>query len=99
MLSGATTFGVSQVGRSATFHDLRHTYAMRLMGDPNLFITDVQRLMRHRSIYSTQIYARARIDDLVAKMREHYARPEPSAPTRDPAYDPAAMAVLFPNLT
>jgi integrase len=88
-----------RLGSNITFHDLRHTYAMRLMGDPNLFITDVQRLMRHRSINSTQIYARARIDDLVAKMREHYARPEPSTPTRDPAYDPAAMAVLFPDLT
>jgi len=88
-----------RLGSNIAFHDLRHTYAMRLMGDPNLFITDVQRLMRHRSITTTQIYARARIDDLVAKMREHYARPEPSAPTRDPAYDPAAMAVLFPDLT
>ena len=88
-----------RLGSNVAFHDLRHTYAMRLMGDPNLFITDVQRLMRHRSITSTQIYARARIDDLVAKMREHYARPEPAAPTRDPAYDPAAMAVLFPDLT
>jgi len=87
-----------QLGSNIAFHDLRHTYAMRLMADPNLFITDVQRLMRHRSINSTQIYARARIDDLVAKMKEHYARPQPCTPRRDPAYDPAAMAVLFPEL-
>jgi integrase len=87
-----------QLGSNITFHDMRHTYALRLMGDPNLFITDVQRLMRHRSINSTQIYARARIDDLVAKMRDHYARPERAAPRPGPAYDPAAMAVLFPEL-
>jgi site-specific recombinase XerD len=87
-----------QLGSNIAFHDLRHTYAQRLMADPNLFITDVQRLMRHRSINTTQIYARAGIDALVTKMKEHYARPEPSAPRRDPAYDPAAMAVLFPEL-
>ncbi len=68
------------------------------LADPGLFITDVQRLMRHRSINSTQIYARAGIDDLVVKMKDHYARPEPSAPRSDPAYDPEAMAVLFPEL-
>jgi integrase len=88
-----------QLGSNVTFHDLRHTYAMRLMDDPNLFITDVQRLMRHRSLTSTQIYARAHIDELVAKMRQHYNRsgPDPAGP--DPAYDPGAMAVLFPGIT
>ncbi|MFI6998305.1 tyrosine-type recombinase/integrase [Nocardia sp. NPDC050175] len=88
-----------RLGANVTFHDLRHTYAMRLMDDPNLLITDVQRLMRHRSLASTQIYARARIDDLVRKMREHYARPAPADPSPDPSYDPAAMSVLFPGLT
>ncbi|WP_435593859.1 tyrosine-type recombinase/integrase [Nocardia sp. bgisy118] len=87
-----------RLGANVTFHDLRHTYAMRLFDDPNLLITDVQRLMRHRSLASTQIYARARIDDLVRKMREHYTRPAPAEPGPDPSYDPAAMAVLFPGL-
>ncbi len=71
---------------------------MRLMADPNLLITDVQRLMRHRSLASTQVYARARIDELVAKMREHYTRPEPAPARPAPDYDPAALAVLFPDL-
>ncbi|WP_327115072.1 site-specific integrase [Nocardia sp. NBC_01730] len=87
-----------RLGANVTFHDLRHTYAMRLMDDPNLLITDIQRLMRHRSLASTQIHARARIDNLVRKMREHYARPAPAEPAPDPSYDPAAMAVLFPGL-
>lgn len=86
------------LGANISFHDLRHTYCMRLLEDPTMLLTDVQRLMRHRSLASTQIYARARIDDLVAKMRAHYARPQPAEPTADPAYDPAAMAVLFPQL-
>lgn len=88
-----------QLGANISFHDLRHTYCMRLLDDPNLLITDVQRLIRHRSLTSTQVYARARIDELVVKMRAHYARPEPPEPAPDPAYDPAAMAVLFPELT
>ncbi len=71
---------------------------MRLMGDPNLLITDVQRLMRHRSLASTQIYARAQIDDLVRAMREHYARPEAPPARPDPTYDKDDLAVLFPDL-
>jgi integrase/recombinase XerC len=87
-----------QLGSNVTFHDLRHTYAMRLMDDPNLFITDVQRLMRHRSLTSTQIYARAHIDELVAKMHQHYSRSKSAPAGPDPAYDPDAMAVLFPGI-
>ena len=86
------------LGSDVTFHDLRHTFAMRLLGDTRLAITDVQRLMRHRSLASTQVYARAQLDELVVKMREHYARPEPSPGRPDSAYDAAAMAVLFPDL-
>ena len=56
------------------------------------------RLMRHRSLASTQIYARAQIDELVAKMREHYTRPDPGPPRPDPAYDQDVLAVLFPEL-
>lgn len=85
-------------GANITFHDLRHTYCMRMLDDPNLLITDVQRLMRHASILSTQIYSRAEIDDLVRKMQAHYNRPTPSEPTVDPGYDPAAISVLFPDL-
>lgn len=88
-----------RLGSNVTFHDLRHTYAMRLMDDPNLFITDVQRLMRHRSLTSTQVYARAHIDELVAKMRQHYSRKKSDSTGPDPAYDRAAMAVLFPGIT
>lgn len=85
-------------GANITFHDLRHTYAMRMLDDPNLLITDVQRLMRHASILSTQIYSRARIDDLVRKMQEHYNRPAPPEPTADPTYDPENMSILFPGM-
>ena len=40
--------------------------------------------MRHRSINTTQIYARAGIDALVTKMKDHYARPEPLCPETRP---------------
>lgn len=98
-LRGVLARANAVLGANITFHDLRHTYAMRLMADPNLLITDVQRLMRHRSLASTQIYARAQIDELVAKMREHYTRPEPAVARPAAGYDPTAMAVLFPDLT
>lgn len=85
-------------GANVTFHDLRHTYCMRMLDDPSLLITDVQVLMRHASILSTQIYSRARIDDLVRRMQEHYNRPAPAEPSVDAGYDAADMSVLFPGL-
>ena len=42
-----------QLGANISFHDLRHTYCMRLLEDSTMLITDVQRLMRHRSLTST----------------------------------------------
>lgn len=85
------------LGSNITFHDLRHTYCYRLTSDPNMLITDIQELMRHRSLATTQVYIRARMDDLIAKLQEHYARPPTPPPAPAVGYDPAAMAVLFPG--
>lgn len=61
-----------------------------------MLITDVQALLRHKSLVSTQVYLRCRLDELVERMREHYATPRPS-PRPSPRYDPVDMATLFPG--
>jgi hypothetical protein len=84
----------TKLGTDITLHDLRHTYAMRLAGDRNLLVTDVQALLRHKSLTTTQVYPRARADEVIERVREHYARePEPPAPSLN--YDPTDLAVLF----
>jgi len=83
------------LGTNITFHDLRHTYAYRLATDPSLLITDVQELMRHASLSTTQVYLRTRTEDLVERLLAHYARPPAPPPRPAAGYDPADLAVLF----
>lgn len=78
-------------------HDLRHTYCHRLLQDPNLLITDVQELMRHKQLATTQTYMRARMDELVMKLQAHYARPPAPPPAPAAGYSSADLNVLFPG--
>jgi integrase len=85
-----------QIDSNTTLHDLRHTCAMRMMTDPNLTLADVQTVLRHRSIASTQIYTRVQLDELVARMQEHHARlAAPLPPRINPAYDASDLDTLF----
>ncbi len=88
------------LGTNYSLHELRHTAAARLAADPTFTLVDVQTILRHTSIITTQLYVRPRLEDLVAKMSEHYARPRPD-PTLKPSprvpsgYDPAQVAELL----
>lgn len=83
------------VGTNVTMHDLRHTFCMRLAADESMSMTDMQHLMRHVSISSTQTYLRPRMDDLVAKLQEHWNRPPAPAPMPATGYDPDDLRILF----
>lgn len=85
-----------QLGANTTLHDLRHTCAMRMVADPNMTLADVQTVLRHKSLASTQIYTRVQLDELVARVQEHHARrAAPPPPRVHPAYDQADLATLF----
>lgn len=83
------------LGTNWTLHDLRHTAATRLLADPAFTLFDVQTILRHAQVTTTQIYAQPRLEDLVDKMLEHYARPPTPAMTVDPGYDAAAVSELL----
>jgi integrase len=74
------------LGTRWTLHDLRHTAAQRMIDDPRLSLTDVQWVLGHAHLSSTQIYLRPREDELVARVLEHQqmrrdvATPRPSLP-------------------
>jgi site-specific recombinase XerD len=78
-----------------TLHDLRHTAAARMLSDPAFTLFDVQTILRHASVTTTQIYAQPRLEVLVGKVLEHYARPRAAAPVIEPAYDAAAVLELL----
>ncbi|MEV6812582.1 tyrosine-type recombinase/integrase [Micromonospora sp. NPDC051296] len=85
-----------QIGANVTVHDLRHTLCLRLIGDPNISLVDAQQVMRHRQITTTGRYLRPRIDEVIARVHEHYTRPAPTPePTSGWQYDPADLADVF----
>lgn len=82
------------LGTNWTIHNLRHTCAARLVRDPAMTLTDVQAVLRHRHLSSTEIYTRARLEDIVERVQAHYARPAPS-PAPAPGYDPEDLRIVF----
>ena len=74
------------LGTRWTLHDLRHTAAQRMIDDPGLSLTDVQWVLGHAHLTTTQLYLRARPDEVIAKVLEHHrARAErPPAPVVPP---------------
>jgi len=83
------------LGTNWTLHDLRHTAAQRMLADPAFTLVDVQTILRHASVTTTQIYTQPRLEDLIEKVLEHYARPPAPAPTLDPGYDASAVHELL----
>jgi integrase len=83
------------LGTNWSLHDFRHTAAARLLADPAFTLVDVQTVLRHASVTTTQIYTQPRLEDLVGKVLEHYARPPVSGPTIEPSYDAAAVRELL----
>jgi site-specific recombinase XerD len=49
-----------RVGTAATLHSLRHTAAYRMAEDPALPLTDVQLVLGHAQLTTTQIYMKVR---------------------------------------
>ncbi|MGH3465389.1 MAG: tyrosine-type recombinase/integrase [Kribbellaceae bacterium] len=83
------------LGTNWTLHDFRHTAAARFLADPSFTLFDVQTILRHASVSTTQIYAQPRLEELVGKVLEHYARPRSAEPNVEPAYDEAAVRELL----
>jgi site-specific recombinase XerC len=86
------------VGAGWTLHGLRHTAAYRLARDPGVPITDVQWILGHQSLSTTQIYVTPTAEDVIASALAHHQRagqPE-SRPEPPPArYRPESLDVLF----
>lgn len=89
---------VSQaVETEATLHALRHTAAYRMAEDPAMPLTDVQYVLGHARLTTTQIYLTPRREDVIARVLAHHAergRIE-RAPVPAPGYSPETLAVLF----
>jgi len=86
------------VGSGWTLHSLRHTAAYRLARDPDMPITDVQWILGHASLTTTQIYVVPTAEDVIEAALAHHRRqaePRPVLPEPAPGYRPESLDVLF----
>jgi len=93
-----------RAGTTATLHSLRHTAAYRMAEDPTLPLTDVQLVLGHAQLTTTQIYLTPRKEDVVRRVLAHHAEQTRRAavrarPAPAPGYRPETLEVLFGNQT
>ncbi len=91
------------LGANWSLHDLRHTAAYRMARDPAMPLTDMQAVLGHAQLSTTQIYTTPTSEDVIASVLAHHARradgkvPAADAPP-DAArlrYRPESLEVLF----
>src|SRR5262249_32135060 len=89
-------------GTDATLHSLRHTAAYRMAADPDLPLTDVQFVLGHALLTTTQLYLTPRKEESIRRLLAHHAgqvqqvrqRVRPSPP---PGSGREPLDVLFGN--
>ncbi len=63
-----------QLETNWALHDLRHTCAIRMANDPAMPLVDVQVVLGHVHLSTTQRYLKPRLEQVVAQVREHHQR-------------------------
>jgi integrase len=58
------------LGTNHSLHDLRHTAAIRMANDPHVSLVEVQTILRHASVTTTQVRLKPRLEDLIEKMAD-----------------------------
>jgi integrase len=80
------------LGANWTLHDLRHTAAYRMARDPQLPLTDVQWVLGHAHLSTTQRYLTPMPGDVITGVLAHHRRGGQLAAANDAADDAPAAA-------
>jgi site-specific recombinase XerD len=90
------------LGTNYSLHDLRHTAAYRMARDPEMPLTDVQWVLGHALLSTTQIYTTPLPEDVITGVLAHHARraaraAQPSSDVGLPmaSYRPETLNILF----
>ena len=91
-----------RAGTTATLHSLRHIAAYRMAEDPGLPLTDVQLVLGHAQLTTTQLYLTPRKEDVIRRVLAHHAGQTRQAakragPAPAPGYRPETLDILFGN--
>jgi len=96
------TRAAAALGADHTLHDLRHTAAFRMARDPQMLLTDVQWILGHRHLSTTQTYLNPLPDEVIANAVAFFTRrgqqsPPEAASGRQAAagYNPESLKILF----
>lgn len=87
-----------QLGSNWTMHDARHTCALRMVRDEHLSLRDVQFILNHAELTTTEIYLVEDEDQVIARVREFLTeraetKVKPALPA--PGYRQDDLDVLF----
>jgi integrase len=87
------------LGSNWTIHDLRHTAAWRMAHDPQMSLTDVQWILGHASLNTTQLYTTPDQHEVIAHVLAHHRRraanPQPVPQPPAAGYNPESLRILF----
>ncbi|NUP24557.1 MAG: site-specific integrase [Streptomyces sp.] len=87
------------LGTNWSLHDLRHTAAYRMARDPDMPLTDVQWVLGHAHLSTTEIYLTPVPQEVIAGMLAHFTRrSQEAASPRQPEpgpYRPETLNILF----
>jgi len=87
-------------GANWTLHDLRHSAAYRMARDPDMPLTDVQWVLGHAHLSTTQLYVTAPLEDVIESVLAHHGRQldahrRAERPPPSPGYRAETLEVLF----
>ena len=90
----------ASLGANWTLHDLRHSAAYRMARDPDMPLTDVQWVLGHAHLSTTQLYVTAPLEDVIESVLAHHRRQLDGRRRADrlqplPGYRPETLDVLF----
>jgi integrase len=85
------------LGSNWSLHDLRHTAAYRMARDPQMPLTDVQWVLGHAHLSTTQRYLNPVTEDVIAGLLAFHARQRDRDPAAAPAggYRAESLQILF----
>lgn len=84
------------LGSNWTLHDLRHSAAYRMASDGHMSLVDIQWVLGHAHLSTTEVYLTPKPDELVERLLAYHAR-QAEAPAARPApgYRPEVLQTLF----
>jgi integrase len=94
----------AEAGTDSTLHSLRHTAAYRMAEDPRLPLSDVQYVLGHAQLTTTQLYLTPRKEEVIRRVLLHHQEQtrralESKVPDVAPEYRPETLDVLFGRST